>query len=111
MLRATMSREALNNGSCSSKWHVSYAEKSRSPTLFIKSFCTAFKDELSSFKLLTIAAKISLSGCDRGSLFVAYFARLYHYGQTKAHVIIYHYGQNSSDTRLLPLIQFPPILF
>ena len=74
-LKTTKSREALNLGSWSRRWHVSRAEKSLSPTLLIRSFWTAFSEELSSLRLLTMVAKISFSGSERGSLLVAYLAQ------------------------------------
>ena len=48
---------------------------SLSPTLLIRSFCTAFREVLSSLRLLTMVEKISFSGWDRGSHLVAYFAQ------------------------------------
>jgi hypothetical protein len=49
-------------GSWSRRWHVSCAEKSLSPTLLIRSFCTAFREELSSLRVFTMEEKISFRG-------------------------------------------------
>jgi len=75
--RLTMmkSRDTLNMGSWRRRWQVSCAEKSLSPTLLMRSFCTAFREVLSSFRFLTMLLKISFSGWERGSHLVAYFAQ------------------------------------
>ena len=70
---------SLNIGSWSSRWQVSCAEKSLLPTLLTRSFCTVFRYD---FLPLDSVAKISFSGRERGSLFVAYFAR---YSMTLQH--------------------------